>query len=67
MSGRGDKNKSDTSGQGAGNQSGQGFAQTPAREKSNHGEQTGGQASKPQQKQKDQTGNRDQSTGKDKI
>jgi hypothetical protein len=32
MSGRGDKNKSGTSGQGAGNRSGQGFSQTPDRQ-----------------------------------
>ncbi len=46
MSGRGDKNKSGTSGQGAGNQSGQGFSQTPDRQKSNHGEQNRWQAFK---------------------
>jgi len=66
MSGRGDKNKLGTSGQGAGNQSGQGFTQTPDRQKSNHGEQTGGKPSKPQPKTKDDSGDRTAGNEKEK-
>lgn len=61
MSGRGDNNKKGTSGQGAGNQSGQGFAQTSSREKANHGEQTGGKRSEPQHPNRGQDSNRNTS------
>ncbi|MGZ8536905.1 MAG: hypothetical protein ACXWV9_01520 [Flavisolibacter sp.] len=58
MSGRGDNNKSGSSGRGASNQSSQGFGQAADREKSNHGEQTGGKASIPKKKTQDQDSNR---------
>ena len=60
MSGRGDNNKNGTSGQGAGNQSSQGFGEAP-REKSNRGEQTGGKQSSSQKKTSDQSSNRNTS------
>jgi hypothetical protein len=60
MSGRGDHNKSGTSGQGAGNQSGQGLA--PDASKVNHGRQTGNRRSEEMESQKDQSSGRDRST-----
>jgi hypothetical protein len=60
MSGRGDHNKKGTSGQGASNQSGQGLS--PDSGKVNHGKQTGGQRSEPQEFERDQVSNRDHST-----
>lgn len=58
MSGRGDNNKNRTSGRGASNQSNQGFTGPAQNEKSNHGKQTGGKQSEPQQKTSDQSSNR---------
>lgn len=63
MSGRGDKNKRGSSGRGASNQSNQPFiADGENQQKSNHNKQvTGGAASEPQEKTKDQSANRNQS------
>lgn len=58
MSGRGSTNKKGTSGQGSSNQSNQGFSEGAQVGKSNHGEHTGAEASKPQQKTRDQSSNR---------
>ena len=52
MAGRGDNNKHGSSGRGSSNQSNQVSARTKTK-KSNHGERTGGAASKKQQKSKD--------------
>ena len=65
MSGRGDHNKKGTSGQGAGNQSNQGFTETAHPDKSAHGKQTGGKQSEPQQKTRDQSSNRNTSFDKE--
>lgn len=65
MSGRGDNNKSGSSGRGASNQSSQGFGQAADRGKSNHGEQTGGKASVPEKKTQDQGSNRNRSSKKE--
>lgn len=62
MSGRGDNNKNGTSGQGAGNQSNQGFTKPLQEEKSNHGKQTGGKRSQSQEKTSDQSSNRNTSS-----
>ena len=62
MSGRGDSNKLGTSGRGSSNQSNQGAAGNKKTGKSNHGEQTGGNASQRQQKTKDKTMNRNTET-----
>jgi len=56
MSGRGDNNKNGSSGAGASNQSGQVFPKQKG--KMNHGEQTGGKPSQPQQPQRDQDAHR---------
>jgi hypothetical protein len=61
MAGRGDNNKSGSSGRGASNQSNQGFTKPASREKSNHGNQTGGDRSQPQRKTDDQSSNRNTS------
>ena len=66
MPGRGDNNKKGTSGQGSSNQSGQGFAATPDRQKANHGQQTGGSRSEEQNKQQEQESNRNTSSNKEK-
>ena len=58
MSGRGDKNKHGSSGQGMTNQSNQPFRETDSQQKANHGRQTGGQQSEPQKKQADRDANR---------
>ncbi len=60
MSGRGDNNKKGTSGQGAGNQSNEGFiADDQHQPKSNHSKKpTGGKPSVPQEKTADQDANR---------
>jgi hypothetical protein len=58
MSGRGDNNKNGSSGQGASNQSNQGFNEPAKDEKSNHGKQTGGKRSEPQEKTGDTSSNR---------
>ncbi|MGB8192626.1 MAG: hypothetical protein WCF67_11940 [Chitinophagaceae bacterium] len=59
MSGRGDNNKRGSSGQGASNQSNQGFPDAD-RGKSNHSKKpTGGQRSEPQPKSADPDANRD--------
>ncbi|MDB5252732.1 MAG: hypothetical protein JWP27_1901 [Flaviaesturariibacter sp.] len=60
MSGRGDNNKPGGSGSGASNQSGQAIDKQSG--KMNHGDQTGGQPSQPQQKERDQSSDRNQST-----
>jgi hypothetical protein len=61
MSGRGDHNKKGTSGQGAGNQSGQGLERGAG--KVNHGRETSGTVrSEPQEFSRDQSSNRDHST-----
>ncbi len=65
MSGRGDKNKAGTSGQGASNQSNQGLGSSDQKGKSSHGDQTGGQRSQPQPKKQDQSTNRNQSLDKE--
>ena len=65
MSGRGNNNKSGSSGHGASNQSNQGFTGPASREKSNHGDQTGGKRSEPQKKTTDQSSNRNTSTDKE--
>ena len=65
MSGRGDHNKKGTSGQGASNQSNQGFGQAANRGKSSHGEQTGGKRSIPQKKNADPSSNRNSSIDKE--
>lgn len=62
MAGRGDNNKSGSSGRGASNQSNQALNRLASREKSNHGNQTGGQRSEPQRKTLDQSSNRNTST-----
>lgn len=62
MSGRGDNNKKGSSGRGASNQSMQGMPTN--HEKADHGDQTGGQASKPQKKEQDQSANRNTATRK---
>ena len=65
MSGRGDNNKAGSSGQGASNQSNQGFGQAAQKGKSYHGDETGGQRSKPQRKKQDQDAQRNQSLVKE--
>jgi len=60
MAGRGDNNKSGSSGRGASNQSNQGMKKPVAREKSNHDEKTGGKRSEPQGKTRDQSSNRNE-------
>ena len=65
MSGRGDNNKSGSSGRGAGNQSNQGFGQAADRGKSYHGKQTGGKPSVPEKKTNDQSSNRNISLDKE--
>jgi hypothetical protein len=62
MSGRGDNNKKGSSGQGASNQSSQGFGQAADRGKANHGQQTGGKPSAAQKKTRDQDSNRNRSS-----
>lgn len=65
MSGRGDNNKHGSSGQGASNQSGQGHEAD--RQKMNHSrDQTGGQPSQPQHKERDQSSDRNQSVDKER-
>lgn len=59
MSGRGDNNKSGSSGRGASNQSNQGFAHG---EKKTGGEKTGTQRSQPQDKKQSQSANRNSGT-----
>ncbi len=61
MSGRGDNNKNGTSGEGASNQSNQGFTKPAQEETSNHGKQTGGKRSEPHEKTGDQSSNRNTS------
>ena len=61
MSGRGDNNKHGTSGQGSSNQSNQPFIEKDKERKSNHGQQTGGQPSQPQEKTDAQSANRNRS------
>jgi hypothetical protein len=61
MAGRGDNNKSGSSGRGASNQSSQGFGEAAKAKKSNHGDKTGGEASKPEPKHQDQSSNRNTS------
>ena len=63
MSGRGDNNKHGTSGRGASNQSNQPFiADDEKQPKSNHNKnKTGGEPSEPQEKNADQSANRDHS------
>lgn len=58
MSGRGDNNKHSGSGRGASNQSGQPIDKQSG--KMNHGDQTGGQPSQPDHKQRDQSSDRNQ-------
>ena len=60
MSGRGDNNKHGISGGGASNQSGQPVEKSSG--KMNHGDQTGGQPSQPQGRERDQSSDRNQST-----
>ena len=55
MSGRGDNNKSGSSGRGASNQSNQGFGQSAKVKKSSHGERTGGMPSIPEKKTTDES------------
>lgn len=63
MSGRGDNNKRGSSGRGASNQSNQPFGSSDQKGKSNHSrQQSGGKPSQPQQKERDQSANRDHST-----
>jgi hypothetical protein len=63
MSGRGDNNKSGSSGQGASNQSEQGMKNPSSREKSNTVvDQTGGDRSEPQSKTRDQSSNRNENS-----
>jgi hypothetical protein len=62
---RGSNNKAGTSGQGASNQSNQGFGQAANRGKSTHGTQTGEKASVPQKKKADQSANRNTSLDKE--
>ena len=66
MPGRGDNNKSGSSGQGAGNQSNQGFGQSVDHGKSGHGDKTGGKHSVQNEKSKDQASNRNTSLKKEK-
>jgi hypothetical protein len=58
MSGRGDNNKHGSSGRGMTNQSNQPFGEDAAKQKSNHGRQTGGDRSEPQKKQADKSAHR---------
>jgi hypothetical protein len=67
MSGRGDNNKSGSSGRGASNQSNQGFGQSGDQRKTNHGDQTGGKPSKPQKKEQEQDANRNTSLNKEEA
>lgn len=60
MAGRGDNNKSGSSGRGASNQSKQAFGQT-SNQKSNHHAPTGGKPSQPQKKSNSQSANRNRS------
>jgi hypothetical protein len=64
MSGRGDNNKAGSAGRGARNQSGQAFGQVTNKGKSDHGDRKGGSPSEAQPKQKDQSSERNRSTGK---
>ena len=64
MSGRGDNNKNGTSGQGASNQSNQGFKKPAQDEKSSHEKEIGGKRSEPQQKTGDQASNRNTSVNR---
>lgn len=61
MAGRGDNNKTGSSGRGASNQSNQAFKRPASREKSNHGNQTGGKRSEPQRKTSEQSSDRNTS------
>lgn len=66
MSGRGDNNKSGSAGRGGSNQSNQPFGSAEQKGKSNHKQNaSGGKASQPQQRDQDQSANRNTSTGKD--
>ncbi|MGZ5285535.1 MAG: hypothetical protein ACXWB9_00055 [Flavisolibacter sp.] len=58
MAGRGDNNKSGSSGRGASNQSSQGFGQAADQGKSNQGQPTGGKPSVAEKKTKDQSADR---------
>jgi hypothetical protein len=66
MSGRGDNNKKGSSGRGASNQSSQAFGQAANAGISNHGDQTGGKRSEPEDKKRDQSSNRNQSIHRQK-
>lgn len=61
MSGRGDNNKHGSAGRGASNQSNQPFIGQDKEQKSNHGKQTGGQPSQPEEKTHAQSANRNRS------
>jgi hypothetical protein len=63
MPGRGDNNKNGSSGRGASNQSSQPFGQSDNKGKTSTGDQTGGKRSKPQEQEKDQSSQRNRSTG----
>jgi hypothetical protein len=65
MSGRGDNNKSGSSGRGASNQSNQPFGQSVDRGKSSSGKLTGGKPSQPEKKTADQSSNRNTSIRKE--
>lgn len=64
MSGRGDNNKSGSSGRGASNQSNQGMEHAADRGKSNHGDQSGGKPSVPEKKTQDPSSGRNTSSAK---
>lgn len=67
MAGRGENNKHGSAGCGAGNQSNQPFGQDVSRSKSNHGEQTGGKPSEPQDKTKDTAAHRNMGKTEEKL
>jgi len=67
MSGRGDNNKHGSAGRGASNQSNQAFGSSDQKGKSNHGEQTGGKRSEPEEKTQDQSANRNQRINKERA
>jgi hypothetical protein len=66
MSGRGDNNKHGSAGRGSGNQSNQPFGEASQKGKSNHGAQTGGKRSQPDDQKRDQSANRNQPVDKEK-
>jgi hypothetical protein len=65
MSGRGDNNKSGSSGRGSGNQSQQGMRNGGEQQATGTGKKTGGERSRPMKKLRDQDSQRNQSMDKE--